>query len=384
MVSRLDSLGALVRHRLGAQGLTTEVAPSAGDVIARMGAIQAENVALTPWSLSIRTGLDRAAIEAAIHEGTILRLHLLRPTWHFVHRDDLLWMQRLSGPRAETLNARRYADLELTPKLRSRALDIIVRSLEGGHLTRAELGTRLAAASIQLRSDQLAHVMFHAEITCAVCSGVPRGGEQTYALVTERANAAVPFEGDAALAELARRYFTTRGPATERDFRWWSGLSAALSKRGIEGAKVSLASTTWDGRTYFFGDAPAAARRAPVMLLPALDEYLIAYTDSRDVALGGRESGAFGDRGLMHWVVRNGEVAGRWRLVRERDRLRFEIGGLDERLELSALESVAARCAKFFGRPADLIAGDAYRPRRAARRPKSSAVSARSRRRTGR
>jgi hypothetical protein len=372
MAFRLDTRAALVRHRLRAQGLTSELAPSVGELIARMGAIQAENLALTPWSVSLRTGLDRAAIAGAVHDGTLLRVHILRPTWHFVHRDDLLWMQRLCGPRMEVVHAKRYADLELTPRLLSRALEVIARSLEGGHLTRPELRARLAATGIELRSDQLAHVMFHAEISCVACSGTPRGADQTYALVSERAATSIPFESDAALAELARRYFTARGPATERDFRWWSGLSAPLAKRGIEGARPSLASTAWDGRTYWFGEAPLAVRRPGLMLLPALDEYLISYTESRDVALGGRESGAFGDRGLMHWVVKNGEVAGRWRLVRERDRLRFEIGGLGE-LELAAFEGAAARCAKFFGLPGELSSGDAYRPRAAARRARSPA-----------
>src|SRR5690606_21939499 len=119
--------------------------------------------------------------------------------------------------------------------IRARSRDVIERALdEGEHLTRAELGDALRAEGLPSSGQALAHLVMHAELDAAVCSGAPRGRQQTYALVAERAPEARRLDRDEALAELALRYFTSRGPATVKDFRWWSSLTAADAARAIE------------------------------------------------------------------------------------------------------------------------------------------------------
>ena len=68
--------------------------------------------------------------------------------------------------------------------------------------------------------------MMHAELEGVICSGPRRGKQFTYALLDERVPATKPKARDEALAELAKRYFASHGPATVRDFAWWSGLTA--------------------------------------------------------------------------------------------------------------------------------------------------------------
>ena len=75
--------------------------------------------------------------------------------------------------------------------------------------------------------------MMHAEVTGLVCSGPPRGKVQTYALLAERAPNARRLDREAALAELAARYFTSHGPATLKDFRTWCSLGAADARRAV-------------------------------------------------------------------------------------------------------------------------------------------------------
>ena len=67
-----------------------------------------------------------------------------------------------------------------------------------------------------------------------ICSGPFRGKQSTYALLARRAADPTRLSRDEALAELTGRYFRSHGPATIRDFVWWSGLTIADAKRGLE------------------------------------------------------------------------------------------------------------------------------------------------------
>ena len=221
------------------------------------------------------------------------------------------------------------------------------------HLTRPELGAALESGGIDPSGQRLPHILMYAETSCAICSGVPRDGLQTYALFDERVPPEVRFAGEEALLELARRYFGTHGPATVLDFRWWSNLRAPEAKRALEAAAGHLERVDSQGRTYWF--APAAmlppARRSPgVRLLHVLDEYLIGYTDSRDLGFRGSPDllSAFGSESHRHWIVDGGRIIGRWRLRRERGR--FAISLLSFRPPSERVREGIARAATEFGR----------------------------------
>ena len=84
-----------------------------------------------------------------------------------------------------------------------------------------------------------------------------------------------------ALAELTRRYFTSHGPAQVADFVWWSGLTAADTRVGLEMCARVLASDTIRGKAYWFASSLSTGATFPrsAWLLPLYDEYLIAYKD---------------------------------------------------------------------------------------------------------
>ena len=93
--------------RLRNQWIAYSKAVAVKDVVARMGAMQAQDYAMAKWAIGLRLpGSTVRDIERAIDSGEIIRTHLLRPTWHFVAADDLRWILESDGPP----NRRRISD----------------------------------------------------------------------------------------------------------------------------------------------------------------------------------------------------------------------------------------------------------------------------------
>jgi hypothetical protein len=307
-------------QRLYQQGLSNPRFQSPAEVVRWLGAVQAQDYAGAKWALGMRmANATDSLIEQAFNEGHILRTHIMRPTWHFVTPEDIRWIQALTSSRVKAVNATMDRQLELYEGIFTRAIDTLVRALEGGkHLTRAELGGKLAEAGIQAEGMRLGYIVHRAELDSILCSGPRRGKQFTYALLAERAPHAKALPHDEALAELVRRYFTSHGPATVHDFAWWSGLTIADTKAGLDLLGDEMDSLVYEERTYFFArsmpavpppDAPAT------WLLPNYDEYTIAYKHRGDFYDPSRtlDMTARGDVVFDNAIVIDGQVVGLWR-----------------------------------------------------------------------
>lgn len=139
-------------------------------------------------------------------------------------------------------------------------------------------------------------------------------GRFTFALLDERVPRTKPLARDASLAELARRYFTTRGPATLRDFMWWSGLTAADAKASVALAGTDLVAERIDGTAYCRGlDEVATRLPAQAFLLPMYDEYAVAYRDRSAIGSAPAKATSLGEATLLTSIlVVAGEVVGTW------------------------------------------------------------------------
>jgi hypothetical protein len=310
----------IARQRLINQGLVKPALKTASEVVARLGAVQAQDYGASKWGIAQRTGgLTDEQIEKEIDDGTIVRTHVLRPTWHFVAAADIGWMLALSAHRVHAANAYWYRWNEVDDAVARRSRSVLTKALrDGKHLTRAELGQALMSARVQLtRPQRLACIVMRAELDGLICSGPRRGKQFTYALLEERVARPPALDREAALFELARRYFTTRGPATVDDFAWWSGLTKADAKRGVEAAATHLETESIEGRSYWF---PAQQRRVRISgslahLLPNYDEYFVGLKDRS--AFGARvESAGVRPRTSAlsgHALPINGQIVGGWR-----------------------------------------------------------------------
>jgi hypothetical protein len=332
-------------RRLRNQGLTGPKQTGPADVVRRLGAVQAQDYPAAKWALGLRCrGVVDADVEAAFDAGTIIRTHVLRPTWHFVDPADLRWLLALTGPRVNALNEYAYRQFELDASVCRRGAAVIAKALrDGAHRTRPELGQALTGAGIDMGDPRrLSHLMMRLELDGVICSGPRRGKQFTYALLEERVPAAQIPGRDESLALLAARYFATRGPATAHDLAWWSGLTVADARRAAAAAGLPV---TMLGGAAHWGPSGSRSRAgaSPVAhLFPNYDEYFIGYRDRS--AAGDRVRGrTLPPRTLWSQVAAvGGQVVGGWRRELGRDGVRVV---LDPLVRLTPAEQKAVRSA---------------------------------------
>jgi hypothetical protein len=319
------------------------------DVVTWLGAVQAQDYAGAKWAVAQRAGgCSDAQVELTCDRGDIVRTHVMRPTWHFVAPADVRWMLALTAPRVLAASAYYHRQVGIDARTFDRSNAALAAALEGGrHLTRLELARSLEAAGIRAAGIRLAYLLMRAELDALVCSGPRRGKQFTYALLDERVPATRPLDRDEALAELTRRYFTSHGPATLRDFAWWSGLTVADGTKGVELARAHLAREVVDGKVHWLAPAsrPGPAKKPTVHLLPNYDEYLVAYQD-RGPSFDRRDNVL-----SNHVVVKDGRVIGAWRRTVGQATVTIEtrlVARLDAD-EMRELRAAAERYGRFLG-----------------------------------
>jgi len=348
-----------IRHiRLHNQHLLASKFKDPVEVVKSLVAVQAQDYYGAKWALAQRTvASSDDDVEKAFADGRILRLHIMRPTWHFVAREDIRWLLQLTAPRINAVSAHAYRQKGLDQSIFKRTHRALTKALRGGReLTRAELRLVLERAGIDPGdSICLGYIMIRAELDGVVCSGARRGNQFTYALLDERAPKSRMLEPDEALAELTERYFLTRGPATVKDFVWWSGLTVGQAKRGLDLVDRSLKNDLVETKIYFSGSKttkpPDLAKRAH--LLPAYDEYFISYKD-RSAGMHPKFNQKTTASKLIFDapLVIEGVVVGGWNRVVESKVVRINLKPFYQlnRAERNSVMQAVDRFAKFLGK----------------------------------
>ncbi len=348
---------AIVRRRTVAQRLVGAPFATPAEAVAWSGAVQAQEYAEALWSLGMRVdGHTASDVGAACDRGEILRTHVMRPTWHFVAAADLRWLLRLTGPRVQPKSAGRRRELGLDDATLSRCHEVLASVLADDEpRTRRELGAELEAAGIDMAGQRLPHTLGHAELEGVVASGPRRGRQHTYLLLDGRVPEPPLRSREDDVAELVRRYFTSHGPATLRDFAWWSGLTMGDGRAGVAALGEQLVTQEGPDRTLWISAAPSRRtdRRPPAsgaLLLGTFDELLVAHRDLRNVHADGRATNDL----LPRPIVIDGVTVGGWtrRLARREVTLEVVLDEpLDDRQE-GALHAAAGRFGAFLGLPA--------------------------------
>jgi hypothetical protein len=354
----------IAQQRMWSSLLWSEPLSEPEDVVGWFGAAQSQEYEPAKWGIAMRTtNAGNASLDRLVDEGRILRTHALRPTWHFVLPEDIRWIQALTGPRVHVLNGHYYRQLGLDGELLTRCEGLIARWLEDeGDLTRTELGERLGVEGIEAKGNRLGYIMINAELNGLVCSGPRRGAAHTYALISKRAPKALELTEDQALLELTIRYFQSHGPATVKDFRWWSSLTIAQIRRGLElaGDRVHNEKVGDHELWSLDGTNSSFPIRSTVHLLQAYDEYTVAFADTKaavDAAGIGTAAPVIERRAFYNALVVDSQLAGWWRRKLSRSDIELEVKPIRQLTEeeLGLLRETAEAYGRFHGLPVRLL-----------------------------
>jgi winged helix DNA-binding protein len=309
----------IARLRLHNQHISCAASEKPSDAVKRLGAIQAQDYLGALWAVGLRTkDATEKVVERAIADRAIVRTWPMRRTLHFVAAADVRWMLELLTPRIVESNARRlHILMGLDESVFTRSKKLFAKALEGGkQLKRAAMYDLLERSKISTAEGRGLHILSRLAQDGFICFGAREGKQHTFALLDEWAPEAKSKARDESLAELAGRYFTSHGPARLQDFAWWSGLRMAEARDGLEMAKSQLVRETIDGQDYWLAArAPAAKAASPrAYLLPAFDEYTVAYKD-RSAALDPMYARqVFSVNGIFSpIIVVDGKIVGVWK-----------------------------------------------------------------------
>lgn len=321
------------------------------EILAWSGVMQGQDYTGAKWSIGLRLpACTDAKIEQAIEQKTILRSWLLRGTLHFVAAQDIYWLTELIGSRQIASNARRYRELELDEQTLSRSNEILVRTLQNHpQVQRTALFEILEQSGISTRGQRGYYLLHHASLSGLICQGTAPKNESYFMLMPEFKT----LPHDMALAELAKRYFTSHGPATLPDFTWWSGLPAADARAGFEAVKSQFVSETVDQHTYWMSPITQSLpnKSHEMYLLAGFDEYLLGYKD-RSAVLAPQHAQKVvpGGNGVFFpTIVVNGQVVGTWKRTLKKETLTLAptlFENLSE-IELQIFTTQAEKYARF-------------------------------------
>ena len=319
-------------ERCQRQGLTRQRYGDVSGVVAGLLGFQAQEVGASRWSLAQRLAFATDDdVRAALASGDIVRVHILRPTWHYVLGTDLRWLQALTHGAVRRSSVSWYRNHGVDQRFLDATKAALITLLTGGGaMTRNELREALSDAALDVSGQRLTIALFDAELDTLICSGPMAGAHHRYALVDERIAPSAPMSDEDATLLLVRRYLYGHGPATLDDLRWWCNLTLRPMRAALEALGDAVARKEIGGVEYLrlTGDDPATAVAQPAgrrnaatdaprfQLLEVFDELFTGYRQTRGLVDPDGEFGsvlplAYGP--LPHLLLEGERLAGQWR-----------------------------------------------------------------------
>jgi hypothetical protein len=348
--------------RLANQHVSRPTFTDPADVVRWLGAVQAQDYLGGLWAVGLRMkGATEARVEDAIARRAIVRTWPMRGTLHFVAAEDVRWILPVLTPRVVAGAQSRFRQLGLDGATFAKSARVAEKALAGGNVVRRDrLYEIWKAAGIATHDSRGLHLLGVLSQQGILCFGPRDGKQQTFTLLEEWLPQSRTLARADALGELARRYYTSHGPATVHDFAWWSGLTVTDARAGLECVKSELASDDMDGRTFWFPDSPSVrAGAVAAYLLPPWDEFTVAYRDRRDVLDPKYAKRVNAGGGILSPViVVRGEVVGSWQRTIKKDTVTVKpaLFRVLDRADREAVAKAVDRYARFLGLSAGVLA----------------------------
>ncbi|PSL50167.1 winged helix DNA-binding protein [Chitinophaga niastensis] len=322
------------------------------EVVSWFGAMQSQEYANSKWGIGVRLpGSTDADIEKAISNKSIVRTSALRGTLHLMAAEDIRWILTLIQPNVMTRMRSIERKLGMDDHLFDKTNQLIKKALEGGQqLIRKELIALMQEKGINTEENRMNHILYRASLTGIICNGPLRGKQHTHTLLDEWLPVSKQLSREQSLSTLAQRYFTSHGPATVADFALWSGLSVTDARAGLEMVKKSLVSHRINEAEYWTAPGKVNVPDDTAFLLPAFDEYFIAYKDRSDVIDMAHANKVMTINGIFNPVmVINGQVVGTWKRTFKKDTVTIETAPFKplKKAQQKALEAAGLQYAQF-------------------------------------
>lgn len=346
-------------RRLCAQGISCP-SPTVHEAVSRILAVQAQDRPSSLWAIGLRSsGSTVADVERAVASGPIVRTWLMRGTLHFTAAEDVRWLLQLVAERVISRSKRRDEELGLDDLVYRQSTDVLTKALDtNGQLTRGDIMAALEGKGITTTGQRGYHILRHLALQGTICFGPMVGKDPSFVLLDDRVPPSKSVTQKRALGELAWRYFSGHGPATVQDLVWWSGLTMAEVREGIEATGSGLNEEMHDGTTYFSGPLRSGkAEGSNVLLFPAFDEYVIGYKERSALLDGEHTKDVLSSNGIFYpALVIDGRVQGTWRGRRSRKEVTIEVQPFSRLIpsDINPVEEAVERYGAFLDVPISL------------------------------
>jgi hypothetical protein len=348
--------------RLHQQMISHQRLDTPEQVVAHLGGMQGQDLPGVKWSIGLRLPkCVQSDVDRAFDDGKIIRTWPMRGTLHVVAASDVRWMLSLTSPKNLSGSQKRRDALELDDTTLTHSHQVCIKTLQGGkQKNRDELYAALEAAGISVEGQRGYHILWNAALHGLICLASTDAKEQNYALLEEWVKPVKAKPRDEALAELAWRYFSSRGQATIKDFIWWSGLSASEARAGFEHIKSKLVAETVEKTDYWMSpDIALTKAKSSAFALPGFDEYILGYQD-RSIVLEPQHAEKIcpGNNGMFaSTIVIDGQVVGTWKRTVKKNVIAISATPFNKlsKVEMSAFKQAAERYGAFMGLPTEVI-----------------------------
>jgi len=349
----------LTCYRLHNQQLVNAQFDKPGEVVAWLGAVQAQDFLGSLWTIGqrMKNKVEEADVEEALNDRSILRTWPMRGTLHFVAPKDVRWMLKYLTPHVTSRMVSYYRQAELDTKVFTKVKKLWIKVLEGGkQLTRDEMYGVLERAKIPTANMRGVFILGHMSHEGFLCFGSRKEKQQTFTLLDEWLPSFPMLKKDEALGELALRYFKSHGPAVLEDFIWWAGVPKGEAASALASVKSQLEEEMINRKTHYFSSSgkPGKINPTTAYLLPTYDEYGIAYKvcdaiiDPADLKkIGGIYTSV---------IMMNGKAIGVWKRTIKKDSVHIETKPFRPfaKAQKSAVVAAAKRYGKFVGLPVEI------------------------------
>jgi hypothetical protein len=310
------------RLRLASQGLLGSGFDGVPEAVRGMAAMQAQDLPAALWAVGVRVpGAGLSDVRRALDEGSVVRSWPMRGTLHLLAPEDLRWVLNITTARMVQGTAGRHRQLEITGRDVEVCREAALGLVDGGRAaSREELFAAFAAAGQATKAQRGIHLLWMLCQSCSLVHGPLHGNQQKFVAFDRWIPSSRDLGREEGIAELLLRYLRSHGPATLRDFAWWSSIPLTEVRRALPAVSGGLVELQFDGTQYWLAPEAAALLddgvpgQRTVLALPGFDEFVLGYTD-RSIVLPpehAQEVVPGGNGVFKKAIVAGGGVTGTW------------------------------------------------------------------------